>query len=476
MMQYLLNVTLTWLFSLLIFDLFLRKDTFHQYNRYYLLTTLLAGSLVPLFTCQPETMIRSETFRSTLVQAAAAKNNLQLTSANTVSHVPLSSLAVLQTIYLIGVAISFLLLLKEVYQLSAYYRRGIHSNIQGWTIIETGQAHAPFSLLHLLFIQSRQQYDADEWGMIITHESQHARQLHIVDLLLLHIMKSVFWFHPAVYIYSKRILIIHEYQADASAKSAPMAYGKFLIEQSLLLNAPAITHSLNYSPVKNRIIMLTRKSSSIAKSKLLLFIPLAIISLLLFTKQGFSTKATKEGNIVHFNGNTVELTQELRDTIPIEDPVTGEVTTKVIILDPNPVKLNGQRVYRAPEVQYEAAYNGKENALDEYLMNGIQGQLNGLPDGSYRFTAANIVIDKNGKLVYYEIVGPTRRDLKTFADLPVDDKLKKKLQNTLSELLTNAPRFKPAKQNGQAVDFLLTDSSPFTRMQSFYVIDGHFSR
>jgi hypothetical protein len=44
MLQYLLNATAIWLISLVLFDLFLRRESYHGYNRFYLLFTTLVGS------------------------------------------------------------------------------------------------------------------------------------------------------------------------------------------------------------------------------------------------------------------------------------------------------------------------------------------------------------------------------------------------------------------------------------------------
>ena len=55
MILYLLNATLVWICSLLFFDLFLKKETFHRANRLYLIATLLIGLLLPLFSFEEAT-------------------------------------------------------------------------------------------------------------------------------------------------------------------------------------------------------------------------------------------------------------------------------------------------------------------------------------------------------------------------------------------------------------------------------------
>src|ERR1019366_1907029 len=52
MLQYLLNVTAIWLISLVLFDVFLRRESYHNYNRFYLLFTFLLGALFTLVQWQ----------------------------------------------------------------------------------------------------------------------------------------------------------------------------------------------------------------------------------------------------------------------------------------------------------------------------------------------------------------------------------------------------------------------------------------
>ena len=47
MIQYILDVSLTWVFLYLIFYVFLRKETFFNVNRYYLISAISTGILLP---------------------------------------------------------------------------------------------------------------------------------------------------------------------------------------------------------------------------------------------------------------------------------------------------------------------------------------------------------------------------------------------------------------------------------------------
>ena len=76
MLQYLVNTTAIWLISLLMFDLFLRKETYHNYNRGYLLVTFLLGSLLPIWQWQGDTSLAEGAIQLPVERIIAAKQNI----------------------------------------------------------------------------------------------------------------------------------------------------------------------------------------------------------------------------------------------------------------------------------------------------------------------------------------------------------------------------------------------------------------
>jgi hypothetical protein len=318
MLQYLINLTGIWLLSLAVFDLFLRKESYHNYNRLYLLATMLAGMIVPLLQWQDSARrLYPAAVEAPMANVIKAKGNV-VAAARSANN--LSWEQWLLVLYIAGMVVAAGLLLKDIIKLVAYYRSGRRSGSDGWTVVETGNGHAPFSFFNLLFVCSKIDYSAEEWQMILQHERRHTKLRHFVDLLLLQLSKVAFWFHPLVYIYSKRLLLVHEYQADHVGSQRPQVYGRFLVEQAVLHAAPSVTHSFNRSPIKKRIVMLTRKSSSIAKGKMLVLLPLAFASILCFSQNSFSQKAAN-GEPVVILGNYSNLSNHASTEEIIADPI-----------------------------------------------------------------------------------------------------------------------------------------------------------
>jgi len=90
--------------------------------------------------------------------------------------------------------------------------------------------------------------------------------------------------------------------------------------------------------------MLYRKSSAASRTKMLVFIPLALVCLVCFSKNTFSQHFKKNGNIVTYRGNKIELSELTLDTVTVIDPVTGKELMKVLRHDPAPIKMNGKKI------------------------------------------------------------------------------------------------------------------------------------
>ena len=460
MLQYLLNATSIWLISLLSYDIFLRRESYHSYNRFYLLFTFLLGALLPMLQWQGGNILPPATQRS-VEQVIIVKQSIV-----TASVLPATQYNWQQWIaaaYAIGALVALCLCAVEIIKLISYARSGIKTTQGRWTIIETGKEHTPFSLRNTLFVGSLHQYGAAEWQMILSHESRHSSLLHLADLILLQLGRIIFWFHPLVYVYNKRLLLVHEYQADSVAAPQPQQYGRFLVEQALLQSAPSVAHSFNRSPIKNRIVMLTRRSTALAKGKMLVFVPVALVCLLCFSKDSFSQKFEKKGNVVTYRGNKFTLIALPNDTVTMIDPVTGKEVTKIIMHDtiPNyPDKVNGEKIYPNWTLQTPATVNAANGKIEEYLVKKLTPTFNKLPDGNYYLDISNVVVDKNGKVIYYNYGGFREYDHND--DNDSNPKIPKNILDAISKkidpLMANAPKMNPGKVDGKNV-FVVSDVS-----------------
>jgi len=83
---------------------------------------------------------------------------------------------------------------------------------------------------------------------IINHELIHCKQKHSLDLLFFEILKIVLWFNPLVYVYQKRITLLHEYISDAEVvkeTDKKVYFNRLLSETFSVENISFINQFLN---------------------------------------------------------------------------------------------------------------------------------------------------------------------------------------------------------------------------------------
>ena len=464
MLQYLLNATAIWLISLVLFDLCLRRESYHNYNRFYLLFTFLLGALLPMWQWQNDSELYPKALQQPVERMISAKENIVAASTPSVA---LDWQQWLTLLYMGGALVALCLLIIDIVKLAAYYRSGTRSRQGSWTVIETWKDHAPFSFMNTLFVSSVAAYDADEWHMILTHERRHTTLRHFADLLLMQLARVVFWFHPLVYLYNKRLLLVHEYQADNASAQKPQVYGKFLVEQALLQTAPVLSHSFNRSPIKNRIVMLTRRSTTAAKTKMLVFVPLAVVCIVCFSKNGFSKKPERHGNIITYKNNKIELSPEKQDTIEIQDPVTGKWTTSVMKSTPMPIKINNEAIHDDGNVDARPTFRAGRKQLEAYIIKSIAPLATDLEDGDYNIVVYNIIVDKKGQVVYYESHGLIQLvpDAKAFGgtkQVRLDDK---KTVDAINKMMDAIPDFNAAMLDQQPVPYKMSQLAPGRKIE-----------
>ncbi|MEZ5018073.1 MAG: M56 family metallopeptidase [Flavipsychrobacter sp.] len=405
MLQYIINLSGIWLVSLVIFDLLLKRETFHTYNRLFLNASVSLGILLPLWQLQQSSIIYASAISKDVTQQAAV---LREQVINTTSPALVSIETWLWIIYVIGASVMTIVLLKEVYLILKLLRSGIKTQIGQWKVVEINKETAPFSAFGYVFISSKENYTTNELNLILIHEQQHINSWHIIDLLFINFLKIAFWFNPLIYLYEKRLLMIHEYQADKAVDHDIKKYSQFLVEQSMLQTAPILSHSFIRSPLKSRIKMLTKQSKRIANLKQLIIAPLVLFTLLCFTQNNllFAQEKKVEGNKIYYKGNTIELTEKMPDdTVYVSDPVTGEIQMVITSLTPSPAKLNGvdlyKKYYRSSNLP--PLFEETTEHIKTEIKKNLNDALNTMEEGSFRYAIENLIVDQKGKIIYYEL-------------------------------------------------------------------------
>jgi BlaR1 peptidase M56/Gram-negative bacterial TonB protein C-terminal len=282
MLTYSLQVSLCWLVFYSLYYSLLSRETFFRLNRIYLIISLLCGLIAPFgqifieVEASSSTVMMLETF---VVTASAFQRNLK---ADTEGWLSLS--LVLQVIYGLGVGVMSLRFLIGLFKIFKLYKNGKKVQNEGFITVHTEGVHLPFSFFNYVFINENV-LEKGDIPQIMEHEKAHVSQGHSYDVILLEVLKIIFWWNPVIYFYRHSLRNIHEYLADAAVLRwvEKPVYGRLLIKQSQSGPALALANHFIFSQLKKRIIMMTRNRSQRASLlKYVIAFPLFTVLLTLF--------------------------------------------------------------------------------------------------------------------------------------------------------------------------------------------------
>ncbi len=278
MINYIVQVLLFQTIFLAVYDLVLKKETFFQWNRFYLILSSILAYTLPFFKFQsvgenlpqeyiemlPEVMLSPSTYIEKQIDWSA----LLFTS--------------LQWIFFIGLVLSALLFIYKLLQIIKLIVKNDSEKEKEYSLVLLSKEYTSFSFFRYIFLGKNQQEKED----VIKHELIHVKQKHSVDLLFFEIQKIVFWFNPFSYLYQNRITEIHEFIADSLTvnKKGKSTFYYSLLAQTFAVDKIAFVNAFNkQSLIKKRIIMFSKKKSKeILKFKYLLLIPV-LIGMLIYT-------------------------------------------------------------------------------------------------------------------------------------------------------------------------------------------------
>ncbi|AWV98911.1 M56 family metallopeptidase [Arcticibacterium luteifluviistationis] len=242
---YILQVNLYLIVTFGFYWLLLRKETFYNANRFYLLTASILSFAIPFW-------------QSGIIQSWAVTAQV----STVVKTIPLAGFTVtnpaetptwdwnllLANIYFMGFGFGLLRFSIGLFKLQQLFSL---SNLDG-------QA---FSFFGKVFIDKK----IDHYDVIKNHEEVHSKEFHSLDVFWFELLGALCWFNPVAHFMQKEIKLVHEYIADAKASEqlgSKKAYVKVLVSSHFKTNSNVlVNHFYNKSILKTRIMMLSKEKS-----------------------------------------------------------------------------------------------------------------------------------------------------------------------------------------------------------------------
>lgn len=265
------------------------KETFHRFNRLLAIGSILFSLLLPFVHIQRD---GGESFVGKIIEVPASFS--VVISGGGEAHVAQVEAwswgDVATMVYLTGVFVVVFVAIVQSVGLMRNLRYGTHiEDGQGNTIVlHTGKV-SPYCFFRYI-VMSVDDYEHYR-QFILTHEQEHIRLHHYVDLVILAIATALQWFNPFIWILGKELKAIHEYEADEAVINQGIdatQYQKFLVVKAVGNRLQLFANNLNRGSLKSRILMMNQKKSS----RWMLVKAIAIIPVALLAVNVFAIEST----------------------------------------------------------------------------------------------------------------------------------------------------------------------------------------
>lgn len=281
---YLLKVNLILIAFYAFYWVFLRKNTFFQTNRLYLLLSVVVSFLMPLMKIR-----HNYTFPQKL---PVTLNELPAESIKEVVYQPVFSenyeyvfnwMDIVSALYLAGVVVfslRFIIALVKIYFLlrnsEPIDMSETRSGREYW-LLRTNKAFSSYSFFNFLILNKEDIFY--NRSIITDHEEVHISQGHSWDIFFLEITHIFCWFNPLLISYKTALTRLHEFIADSIVEgSEKIPYAEFLFAYNFRTNASPLGNDFfKDSLLKERIQMMMKTRTPLwVISKYIFILPLVV--------------------------------------------------------------------------------------------------------------------------------------------------------------------------------------------------------
>lgn len=474
-----------------VYFLWLRKETFFNENRFFLLGGMIFSLLIPFLVITKYVEIPAIT--------AITDDMFTITGTQTMQKASISWTTILLFIYIAGVLFFFGKFLMELASLcKLLWTSPVSKRDKQFIYIETTATFSPFSFFNYI-VYNPELYSETELTAILKHEQAHSRQLHSIDVFAAKLYCIVFWFNPLAWFYKKNILQNLEFLADSAAikqTASKKEYQLTLLKVSGLTYGPAFTTNFYNSLIKKRIVMLQKtQSKHLNRWKQLLILPMLAGFVFLF--------------------NTEVIAKEITTSIPateetvLQEKIVGDLVV-VITKNTSVEELKAyKKLFSSQDIKFtysdvnfnskgeinsiglvltaksmEAA-NGKFKAAEDKAITEIQlgkranelfiksKAFDKMGEGSYTYTITSDYVDDDGKKkkIFVKTSDDTKGGTNTWIEKKDIQTIDIKKENGKEIIIVNGKKLSPEEiieeeieiKNGEGSNFIFVGSSIGTK-------------
>ncbi|WP_281298043.1 M56 family metallopeptidase [Flavobacterium limnophilum] len=264
MIDFLYKSSLSLFLLLIFYHLVLEKEKMHQFNRFYLLFSLVFSLAIPFMTIEivTETIAPVQQTHDYVIQDSSNKIILE-------QSIDYKSI-ILWILYGLVASILLFRYIGNILKIISNIKSNPVVVYKNAKLVLLEEQVPPHTFLNYIFLNKGDYQNRKINEELYTHELIHVNEKHTLDILLVEALKTVLWFNPIFIFYKKAIQLNHEFLADEKVVTI---YNNIPFYQNLLLAYAntnptfGLTSNLNYSITKKRFIMMTK---TVSKTRILL--------------------------------------------------------------------------------------------------------------------------------------------------------------------------------------------------------------
>lgn len=452
----------------------LRNKPFHQYNRYYILATVVLPVVLPLisipiaFVAQPSNGSLIKTLN--VISMGGLEDEFIITAQTTF----LRSLLTMQNVFLCIYVTGFIIFIAPVIK-SLLFITNINSKhalrfIDGVAFYNTAEPGAPFSYFNAIYWNRSISLNSEEGRYILRHELFHIHEKHSYDIVFMQCITGLCWFNPFYHLMKMELQTIHEFLADryATGQSDRRRYAELLVLHAMQKKQITTVNQFFNNQTKRRITMLTTNTNRYNYLGKIMALPLLFVIFCAFTLnvQQRSDAAMLQKTV---QTDTIPATTLAKmnpgDTVRVDvnknaavfklrngDSIITSLKELTALNKKNKDERSSDQSPVFTKLEVEAAYPGGHEGWSAYLNKSLQYPGEAAAKKIEGTVIVQFVVDKAGDIGNVEAIsGPNDGGLREEA----------------IRVVKNSGKWIPGKQNGltvksyrkQPLTFKLSDKS-----------------
>jgi hypothetical protein len=286
MLLYLIKLSISLSIVYLFYQLFLRRLTFYNWNRWYLLIYSLVCFVIPfinVFTIIVERpALRESAFINyipAITQISPAADAGTVTGASGINWLQIGVIVIVS-----GMLFMIVRLLLQYYSLFKMRSKAVLLYDENVKLYHINEPVMPFSFGRGIYI-NQHQHSEDELKDIIRHEFIHVKQRHSLDILWSELLCILNWYNPFAWLLRHDIRQNLEFIADQQVLQTGLdrKQYQYLLLKVIGVNSFSIATNFNFSSLKRRIAMMNKtQSARVHLTRFLFLLPLLVVVLLAF--------------------------------------------------------------------------------------------------------------------------------------------------------------------------------------------------